>query len=926
MAALVGRVDELASLEGIAGAPERGDVAAAVVVGDPGSGKSRLLAEVAGRSRPAKSFRIVGYELECNVPLAACVDLLRTLSGSTSAGRGLDALLFDVQSEQTSTLEPVRIFEAAHRAFSAAGPTLVLVDDLQWLDELSVALCHYVVRAAEAGGPPVALIAVARPTESAALFAASLEQLLPPDHLASFELGPLARHEAIELAKALEPSIDDDTATRLAIKSGGSPFWLEALVRTAGAEVDAGRLATARLHGASADAGALLALLAVAARPLALADAAEVNGWEADRTDQAAKELVRRGIAVDLGGTLRPAHDLIRAALLRELPDEQRRGLHRRVGDWLARSAGDDVRRLREGLGHRHAAGLPSVDLAGRLVRSPQRTLLGADGLGLLAAIADGADPLAPEVVALHEGVASLAGELGEHEAALERWALVAERAETPFRRASALLAASRSAHALSRVAEARELLEDSRAVGAGDDVLQLEQDTHEAAILLWQEQRTAEGRALARAVVAASTRLASRSGGVAALDARARRAYIDALRLDYEAAVMEGDVAAMLRAAETREAAARGFDLESYLTASLAASLALRQSGRVREAIARGQRVWDEAHRRVLPRLVVDAGFWLARTLAFEGDLIAAEAVAGEARGVATRAGDVPRARHRIRRAVDAIALERGRPRDVLTRLETTEEPNEHQRIMLHADLALWHGRLDGPAALASVLEQVSNGRACAEAVGCRRCEAEFLLLSAEALARVGKHERAQAALARWDALGVTDVLDDLLRLHAGALAEVDVADRAQALDAALAAAEDSPFGLATLWVRLDLGRELAQMDRDRAVAELEQVVAVASERGAVTAVELAEQALRALGIRTWRRGATAKQLTEREYEIVRLIAGGASNPEIAQQLFLSRKTVERHVSNALKKVGARNRAELAARVVGLQIEGAPR
>jgi DNA-binding CsgD family transcriptional regulator len=244
----------------------------------------------------------------------------------------------------------------------------------------------------------------------------------------------------------------------------------------------------------------------------------------------------------------------------------------------------------------------------------------------------------------------------------------------------------------------------------------------------------------------------------------------------------------------------------------------------------------------------------------------------------------------------------------------------------MLHADLALWHGRLDGPAALASVLEQVSNGRACAEAVGCRRCEAEFLLLSAEALARVGKHERAQAALARWDALGVTDVLDDLLRLHAGALAEVDVADRAQALDAALAAAEDSPFGLATLWVRLDLGRELAQMDRDRAVAELEQVVAVASERGAVTAVELAEQALRALGIRTWRRGATAKQLTEREYEIVRLIAGGASNPEIAQQLFLSRKTVERHVSNALKKVGARNRAELAARVVGLQIEGAPR
>jgi DNA-binding NarL/FixJ family response regulator len=57
-----------------------------------------------------------------------------------------------------------------------------------------------------------------------------------------------------------------------------------------------------------------------------------------------------------------------------------------------------------------------------------------------------------------------------------------------------------------------------------------------------------------------------------------------------------------------------------------------------------------------------------------------------------------------------------------------------------------------------------------------------------------------------------------------------------------------------------------------------------------------------------------------------VRLIAAGASNPEIAKQLFLSRKTVERHVSNVFRKTGVRNRAELAARVAELQIEGAPR
>jgi DNA-binding NarL/FixJ family response regulator len=111
-----------------------------------------------------------------------------------------------------------------------------------------------------------------------------------------------------------------------------------------------------------------------------------------------------------------------------------------------------------------------------------------------------------------------------------------------------------------------------------------------------------------------------------------------------------------------------------------------------------------------------------------------------------------------------------------------------------------------------------------------------------------------------------------------------------------------------------------------EEAIAELEQTASAAASCGAETVVELADQTLRSLGVRTWRRGASATQLTEREQEIVRLVAAGASNPEIAQALFLSRKTVERHVSNVLRKAGARNRAELAARVAELEVEGAPR
>jgi hypothetical protein len=137
-------------------------------------------------------------------------------------------------------------------------------------------------------------------------------------------------------------------------------------------------------------------------------------------------------------------------------------------------------------------------------------------------------------------------------------------------------------------------------------------------------------------------------------------------------------------------------------------------------------------------------------------------------------------------------------------------------------------------------VLERVAAGRACADAIGYRRCAAELLLFSGEALARIGEREDSRRALESWDALGIREALDDILRLHVGALAEADSGARARALERALTAAEQSPFGTAAMWIRLDLGRELAPTARERAVAELERVATVASERGAATVLSL--------------------------------------------------------------------------------------
>jgi DNA-binding CsgD family transcriptional regulator len=822
-------------------------------------------------------------------------------------------VLFDASN--AAPLEPVRVFEAAHRAFRALEPSVLVVDDLQWVDELSLALCHYVIRAAHESGQRLVVFAATRPGASGV----SLADALPPERVRSIELGPLSREEGIDLVCGLHAELDRGLAVELWQRAKGSPFWLEALARAGGSVAGLSQVLTMQLRGAGADAATLLALLSVAGRPLSLPDAAALVEWPLPRLEGALRELRDRGLVVEAGGAAWLAHDLIREAAVAELPDEARRRLHHRLAERLELDAGSDLRLLGRALEHRRAAGLPTLDLALRLARSPQRKLLGPEGLRLLAGIADEADPFGADALVLHEGVASLATDLAEHEEAQARWALVADRAEAPFQRASALLAASKAAYALARVEDARDLLARSRQTRVADDVLELEQGTHDGEIRLWLEQRATEGPALAREAVAAAKRLAARAGGVSALDAPARRAYLDALQLEYEAAVQEADPETMLRNAEARAAAARGFDLESYLAASVAACTALRWAGQAREAERRSRVAWTEANRHILPQLAVDAGEALAGSLHVLGELAEAERIVGETSELAARAGDVPRARHRVARVACSVALERGQRWEALERLEreTAEEQNEHQRIAFHGDVAVWNARLNGPVSAATVREHVAEGRADADKVGCPRCGAELLLLSAEALARVGEREQARELLQAWDRCGGrANELADLIRSHAGALADEDAAARAARLETLLAAAEESPFRLEALWARLDLGLALVDAGDGRAAGELERAATLAQELGAATVEELAERALRSLGVRTWRRAAAGAPLTEREQEVARLVAEGATNREIAQRLFLSPKTVERHVSNMFKKVGVRNRAELASRL----------
>lgn len=52
--------------------------------------------------------------------------------------------------------------------------------------------------------------------------------------------------------------------------------------------------------------------------------------------------------------------------------------------------------------------------------------------------------------------------------------------------------------------------------------------------------------------------------------------------------------------------------------------------------------------------------------------------------------------------------------------------------------------------------------------------------------------------------------------------------------------------------------------------------------------------------------------ELSERELEIIELVATGLTNLEIAKQLMISKRTVDNHVSNIFSKTGAKNRVAL--------------
>jgi len=151
--------------------------------------------------------------------------------------------------------------------------------------------------------------------------------------------------------------------------------------------------------------------------------------------------------------------------------------------------------------------------------------------------------------------------------------------------------------------------------------------------------------------------------------------------------------------------------------------------------------------------------------------------------------------------------------------------------------------------------------------------------------------------------------------RLLGHALALTDVPAACAHLETALSAFTHAGIPYRAAQTRLLLAQVLGRNDREVAGAEARAALSVFEDLGADHDADAAAALMRDLGIYATRTGPRhVGRLTKREQQVLALLGEGLSNPQIAERLFLSRKTVEHHVARILSKLGLRGRAEAAA------------
>ncbi|WP_157518501.1 helix-turn-helix transcriptional regulator [Herbidospora mongoliensis] len=334
-APLVGRRDVLNDLRGSLDAIVSGQFRLLALVGEPGAGKTRLLAELERLADAQGCLTLWGRaaEFEQVMPFSALVD---ALDGHLESIENDDPLLASVfpalgataePSDDVSALVRYRLYRSVAQLLTRiarpAGLVLVL-DDVHWADEATIEFLDHVSR----HSPKARLMVVVayRPKQAPPKLAVGGSRV---------PIGPLSEEEAGEL---LGPGVSRSRKKALYDASEGYPFYLQALAR-----VEAGDL-----PGSKNDALALeLRDLSGDALKVAQGAAVAADEFEAELAAVAAKvpiataldaldELADRDLVRPVGGRFRFRHPLVRQAVYESTKPGWRLSAHQRIAERLA--------------------------------------------------------------------------------------------------------------------------------------------------------------------------------------------------------------------------------------------------------------------------------------------------------------------------------------------------------------------------------------------------------------------------------------------------------------------------------------------------------------------------------------------------------------------------------------------------------------
>ncbi|HEU4736337.1 MAG TPA: AAA family ATPase [Solirubrobacterales bacterium] len=938
---LVGREAESAVLAAALDRARQGSGTLLLLSGDAGVGKTRLADEVALGS---SALVLRGAATNSVTPpygpiVAALRSYLRTEpDGLADCGplRSHLALLLPELGEPAAESDRSTIFEAVRCAFAHltdGGPALVVLDDLQWSDQASLELLAAL--AAPIRELPIVVVAVYR------------SDGLPRDHTLRWLRNELRRGGNLE-ELALEPLDREQTGALLGDllaeqpsesllgtihdRTQGSPFFVEELV--------AALRVRDRLH--SGPRGLELAEESEVPIPDTIRDAVAIGASElsepareaaevaavADQpfdlgsvagpaTKEGLVELIDKGHLVEEGaGRAAFRHALVRDAVYAEVPWLRRRAIHRRLAEALEQGEGTSMEIAmhwsRAGDAARaRAAFVEAVRRSEDLHAYRDATKAAREALELWSEGEE--DELRVETLERYARCAELAGELTEAAKALRELAAIRSSDQDS-------LGFARTQHRLAAVYDlkgerdtafaARRLAAEAFAANemAADAALErLTMADHQRARAGYGEAIELSQAALEDAQAAERLDLAARARGLLGV-AQAKGGEFEtgletvrgalALALDHDLTPVAAELYQRLsmvlydasdyrRAEEALDTALglcrTGEDVRTELACVTCLVYVLRERGE-----------WSRAGE--LGRELIDSGtaVWVAEGLvgaihAFQGKLASARRMLSASRSVSAAVGHY----NMFMDATTGLAY-------VAAAEGAEEEAAEHCRTLL----ARWEDSEDHHYAV--------WGIRWATAFFARRGDRERVHACTEALATMASeasHGDALAALAQ--AIGEMAVLDG------DDAAAAEHFSRAVELHRPLAV----PFERAQIELRAGVVLAAAG-EREQALERLCDSYRTASKLGARPlasaaareVADLGESVAQRLGGRAATR-ADDVQLTRRELEVLRFVSIGRTNREIAQELFISPRTVDMHVRNLLGKLECRSRVEASHR-----------